>query len=194
MTRLISVKNRKVRESYGGYDDLLLARRLVGAGVPVVTLPARFVVRVPGAPDPGGWDTHAHNFKILREKLPRYDHAIAALINDLDSHGLLEDTAVVVWGEFGRQPKVGNVTPDGRGHWPSAGFALLAGGGLQTGQIVGETDKHGERTTGRIITPANVLATLYEVLGIDLAQTTLPDFSGRPQYLLDDCEPIRELL
>lgn len=77
--------------------------------LPVVTLPARFPVRVPGAPDPGGWDTHAYNFKLLRENLPRYDHAIAALINDLDDRGRLDDTAIVVWGEFGRRPKVGNI-------------------------------------------------------------------------------------
>lgn len=189
----ISQESQKTRESYGGYDDFLLARRLVEAGVPVVTLPARFPVRVDGAPDPGGWDTHAYNFKLLREKLPRYDHAVAALINDLSQRGLLDETAVVVWGEFGRQPKVGNVTPDGRGHWPSAGFALLAGGGMNTGRIVGETDKHGERATGRPLSPSNVLATLYHVLGIDLNQT-LPDHAGRPQFLLEDREPIRELL
>lgn len=189
----ISREPKSVRDSYGGYDDFLLARRLVEAGVPVVTLPARFRVRIPGVPDPGGWDTHASNFKLLREKLPRYDHAVAALINDLSERGLLEETAVVVWGEFGRQPKVGNVTPDGRGHWPAAGFALLAGGGLSTGQIIGGTDKRGERSVGRPLSPANVLATLYRVLGIDLNQT-LPDHAGRPQYLLEDREPIRELL
>ncbi len=189
----ISQEPKSVRESYGGYDDFLLARRLVEAGVPVVTLPARFPVRVTGAPDPGGWDTHAYNFKLLREKLPRYDHAVAALINDLSDRGRLDDTAIVIWGEFGRQPKVGNVTPDGRGHWPAAGFALLAGGGMKTGQIVGETDPRGERSTGRPLSPSNVLATLYEVLGINLSQT-LPDHSGRPQYLLEDREPIRELL
>lgn len=189
----ISQEPKSVRESYSGYDDFLLARRLVEAGVPVVTLPARIRVRIPGAPDPGGWDTHAHNFKLLREKLPRYDHAISALINDLHNRGRLEDTAVVVWGEFGRQPKVGNVTPDGRGHWPAAGFALLAGGGLKTGQIIGETDKRGERATGNPLSPQNVLATLYHVLGINPSQT-LPDHAGRPQYLLDDREPIHQLL
>lgn len=182
-----------VRDSYGGYDEFLLARRLVEAGVPVVTLPARFPVRVAGAPDPGGWDTHAYNFKLLREKLPRYDRALAALLRDLADRGRLDDTAVVVWGEFGRQPKVGNVTPDGRGHWPTAGFALLAGGGLRTGQVVGNTDRLGERATGRPFSPSNVLATLYHVLGINPSQT-LPDRAGRPQYLLEDREPIRELV
>ncbi|MFT5328739.1 MAG: hypothetical protein ACI8P0_006654, partial [Planctomycetaceae bacterium] len=177
----------------GGYDEFLRARRLVEAGVPVVTLPARFPVRVNGAPDPGGWDTHAYNFKLLKEKLPRYDHAIAALINDLSQRGLLDDTAIVVWGEFGRRPKIGNVTPDGRSHWPAAGFALLAGGGLKTGQVVGETDRLGEASTGRPFVPSNILATLYHTLGISLRQT-LPDHAGRPQFLLDEREPLRQLL
>lgn len=189
----ISQEPEHVRAAYGGYDDFLLARRLVEAGVPVVTVPARFHVRVTGATDPGGWDTHATNFKLLHAKLPRYDHALAALINDLSDRGLLDDTAIVVWGEFGRQPKIGDVTPDGRGHWPAAGFALLAGGGLKTGQIIGETDKVGGRATGQPYVPSNVLATLYHVLGINLSQT-FPDLAGRPQFILDNREPIRELL
>jgi uncharacterized protein (DUF1501 family) len=189
----ISQESQSVRDSYGGYDEFLRARRLVEAGVPVVTLPARFPVRVNGAPDPGGWDTHAYNFKLLKEKLPRYDHAIAALINDLSQRGLLDDTAIVVWGEFGRRPKIGNVTPDGRSHWPAAGFALLAGGGLKTGQVVGETDRLGEASTGRPFVPSNILATLYHTLGISLRQT-LPDHAGRPQFLLDEREPLRQLL
>lgn len=189
----ISQESQSVRDSYGGYDEFLQACRLVEAGVPVVTLPARIPVKVPGAPDPGGWDTHAYNFKLLKEKLPRYDHAIAALINDLNHRGLLEDTAIVVWGEFGRRPKIGNVTPDGRSHWPAAGFALLAGGGMRTGQVVGETDRLGEESTGRKLVPSNILATLYKVLGISLSQT-LPDHAGRPQFLLDERQPLRELL
>jgi hypothetical protein len=189
----ISQESQNVRDSYGGYDEFLQARRLVEAGVPVVTLPARFPVRVNGAPDPGGWDTHAYNFKLLKEKLPRYDHAIAALVNDLSQRGLLDDTAIVVWGEFGRRPKIGNVTPDGRSHWPAAGFALLAGGGLKTGQVVGETDRLGEAATGRPFVPSNILATLYHTLGISLRQT-LPDHSGRPQFLLEEREPLRQLL
>lgn len=188
----ISQEPEAIRQAYGGYDDFLLARRLVEAGVPVVTLPARFPVKVDGANDPGGWDTHAWNFKLLREKLPRYDHAVAALINDLSQRGLLEETAVVVWGEFGRQPKVGNVTPDGRGHWPSAGFAMLAGGGMNTGQIVGATDRLGEKSIGHPFKPADVLATLYRVMGISLSQT-LNDHSGRPRYVQEEGEPIREL-
>lgn len=188
----VSREPARVRESYGGYDDFLRARRLVEAGVSIVTLPASFLVNVPGVIDPG-WDTHGSNFVLLRHKLPRYDLAVTALINDLDQRGLLDDVAVLIYGDFGRRPRIGDVTPDGRGHWPGAGFAFLAGGGLRTGQVIGETDSRAERAKGRPFTPANVLATLYRVLDIDLA-TTFPDHSGRPQYLLDGQQPIAELL
>jgi uncharacterized protein (DUF1501 family) len=99
--------------------------------------------------------------------------------------------AVLVWGEFGRTPKVNNV--EGRDHWPSAGFALFAGGGFRTGQVVGETDGKGAEPKRRAVGPQNVLATLYHALGID-PTLTLPDFTGRPTPLLDDAEPIRELV
>lgn len=191
----VSQEPALVRESYGGYDDFLRARRLVEAGVSIVTLPQSFLVQVPGRPDiiDPGWDTHGWNFELLRRKLPRYDLAITALINDLDQRGLLDDVAVLVYGDFGRRPRIGDVTPDGRGHWPGAGFALLGGGGLRTGQYIGETDARAERAKGRPFTPANVLATLYKLLGINL-DTTFPDHSGRPQFLLDGQQPIAELL
>lgn len=188
----VSREPSRVRESYGGYDDFLRARRLVEAGVSIVTLPASFLVQVPGIIDPG-WDTHGSNFAILRRKLPRYDLAVTALLNDLDQRGLLDDVAVLIYGDFGRRPRIGDVTPDGRGHWPGAGFAFLAGGGLRTGQIIGETDARAERARGNPFTPANVLATLYKLLGIDLA-TTFLDHSGRPQFLLDGQQPLDELL
>jgi hypothetical protein len=104
---------------------------------------------------------------------------------------------VMIGGEMGRYPVVGKggcgASPDGRGHWTHAGFSLISGGGLQMGQVIGRTDKHADRPVGNPYTPQNLLATLYRALGIDLA-TTLPDHSGRPMYLLDDCEPIKELL
>jgi uncharacterized protein (DUF1501 family) len=103
---------------------------------------------------------------------------------------LAEDVAVVVWGEFGRTPRVSG--RGGRDHWPPAGFVLFAGGGLRTGQVIGATDRRGERPTTRPVGPQRVLATLYRVLGIDPA-TALPDPQGRPVPLLDDREPIAEL-
>ncbi|MGE3804868.1 MAG: DUF1501 domain-containing protein [Gemmataceae bacterium] len=184
----------RLRACYGPAGaDLLRARRLVEAGVSVVSVAARFSVRVGTINDPGGWDTHGNNFKLLRAKLPIYDQAVAALITDLHERGQLDDVAVVIWGEFGRTPRIGDSTKDGRGHWPSAGCALLAGGGLRTGQLVGETDARAEKPRFRAYTPQHVLATLYHVFGIDL-DTTLPDHNGRPQYLLDRTEKIASLI
>jgi hypothetical protein len=185
----------RLREQYGSAGvDFLRARRLVEAGVSVVSVAARFSVRIGGGIfDPGGWDTHGYNFKILRAKLPIYDQAIFALLSDLSTRGLDQDVAVVVWGEFGRTPRIGDSTPDGRGHWQNAGCALVAGGGLRMGQVVGETDRRAENPRSRAITAQHVLATLYHVLGID-PTTTLPDFTGRPQYLLDRPEKIAELI
>jgi hypothetical protein len=186
----------RVRERYGAAAglDFLRARRLVEAGVSVVSVASRFPVRIGGGIiDPGGWDTHGHNFTILRAKLPMYDQAVYALLTDLDERGLLDDVAVVIWGEFGRTPRIGDSTPDGRGHWHDSGFAFLAGGGLQTGQVIGESDARGERPRFRRYTPQHVLASLYHVLGIDPAATTLQDHSGRPRYLLDRPERIAAL-
>jgi hypothetical protein len=160
---------------------LLQARRLLEAGVAVVTVAFH------------DWDTHRYNFATLRQLLPPLDQALTALITDLDERGLLADMAVLMGGEFGRAPRVGDVTPDGRSHWPEAGFLWVAGGGLKGGQVVGATDARGERVVGNPIRMQNVLATLYHVLGIDPA-TTFPDYSGRPRCVLDDPQPVAELL
>ena len=111
---------------------------------------------------------------------------------DLSERGLLDDVAIVMGGEFGRTPRIGDATPDGRGHWPEAGFLCLAGGGLRTGQVIGATDSRGESVIGRPINFKNVLATVYHVLGIDTA-TTFLDYNARPQVLLDDRDVIRGL-
>ncbi len=140
-----------------------------------------------------GWDTHAHNFPALRNMLPALDQALYALVTDLDERGLLDDVVIVMGGEFGRTPRIGDQTPDGRGHWPEAGFLWVAGGGLRTGQILGATDQRGEQVVGRPIGMQRVLATVYHVLGIDPAQTIL-DHNGRPQFLLDDRAPLEALL
>ena len=167
-------------------SKVLLARRLVEAGVPVVTLAM------------GGWDHHGNLngvrgtiFQRFSEQLPAYDQSIHALVTDLHQRGLDRDVAVVVWGEFGRTPRVNK--NGGRDHWPPAGFALFAGGGFRTGQTIGRTDANGQRPEGKPYGPQNVLATLYGVLGIDPA-ATIADYNGRPMHLLDDRQPITELL
>jgi hypothetical protein len=167
------------RERYGKYsENILMARRLVEAGVPVVTLKV------------GDWDTHEKNFIDHKEQLPQLDQGVHALVSDLHDRGLEKDVAVVVWGEFGRAPRISR--GDGRDHWPDAGAAVLAGGGFKVGQVIGETDSHGGQSKGTPYTPANVLATLYRHLGIDPA-TTLPDHTKRPMHLLDDREVVKEL-
>src|SRR5262249_8188053 len=129
-------------------------------------------------------------FDQLGELLPWLDRSLYALLTDLHDRGLEKDVVVVVWGEMGRNPRVNQYA--GRDHWPQAGFALVAGGGLRMGQVIGGHDARGERPTGKPYTPQNVLATLYHVLGIDPART-LPDGQGRPRHLLDDREKINEL-
>lgn len=194
----LSREPESVRAAYGESTDFLLARRLVEAGVSVVTLPCRYSATI-GESFKGTldhWDTHWHNFKYLRLMLPKYDHAVSALITDLYQRGLDKDVTVVIWGEFGRTPLVDyTLVPGsgGRGHWPEAGFVLFSGGGLKMGQVIGETDGRAARAKGRPFTPSNVLATLYHTLGIDPAKT-FPDHSGRPRYILDEREPIRELV
>ncbi len=183
----------KLRERYGKGTEYILARRLVEAGVPVVTI----TPQNHGVPQKcnGQWDHHDHVFECLKAVLPQYDKSVHALITDLHDRGLSEDVAVVIWGEMGRTPRVGtqNGTTGGRDHWPQSGFAILAGGGFTTGQAVGATNAKGERPVGTPYTPQNVLATLYGHLGID-PQTTFPDHTGRPIFLLDDPTPIKEVL
>ncbi len=200
----ISREPGRVRQRYGPvarYKDptstgllwwdpapFLQARRLVEAGVPVVTLDA-------GSWDHHGADSASNIFESLRTLLPLLDHAIHGLVTDLDQRGLANEVAVVIWGEMGRTPRISERRPGhpGRDHWPEAGFALVAGGGLRMGQVIGSTDAHAGRARGKPCTPQNVLATVYHVLGID-AKATLPDHSGRPLYLLDDPEKIEALL
>jgi uncharacterized protein (DUF1501 family) len=199
----LSREPRPVRERYGaspGTQQFLLARRLVEAGVRVVTLCGGWVNDGEGnsSSNLSNWDTHEDNFERIRKQAPRLDHALYCLITDLHQRGLHEDVVVVACGEMGRSPRVGkpndggNASSSGRDHWET-GFALVSGGGLRMGQVVGETDRHGARAKGRPFTPQNLLATLYHLLDVDPA-TTFPDHNGRPQYLLDDRTRISELL
>src|SRR4029077_15139228 len=124
--------------------------------------------------------------------LPVLDRGIFALVSDLHQRGLDQDVAVVVWGEYGRTPRINRNA--GRDHWPQAMFALVAGGGFRMGQVIGATTARAERPVGSGYVPQNLLATLYkEVFDLDPA-ATLPDHSGRPVYLLDERETIKELI
>lgn len=177
----ISKEPEVIRRTYGPLTRFLQARRLVEAGVSVVTVLA-----------PGYWDTHGNNFRTLRQLLPVLDRGIFALVSDLHQRGLDRDVTVVVWGEYGRTPRINRDA--GRDHWPQAMFALVAGGGFRMGQVIGATSARAEHPVGGAYVPQNLLATLYrEVFAIDPA-TTLPDHTGRPIYLLDERESIRELI
>lgn len=185
-----------VRERYGfmpAYDPkasnrcgapawsqrILLARRLVEAGVRLVTVDLRW------------WDTHVKGFESLRDGfLPRFDRAYSALIDDLDQRGLLSSTLVVAWGEFGRTPKVNNDA--GRDHYPGVFSAALAGGPVQGGRVVGESDEKGAFPKANAKTPLDVLATLYRHLGIDIDQQYF-DRTGRPHPVLPGGKPLEEL-
>jgi hypothetical protein len=168
------------RDRYKGVEQFLTARRLIEVGVGCVTLAV------------GGWDTHSSNFKTLKQQLPLVDRGVAHLIQDLHDRGLEKDVVTVMWGEFGRTPKV-NGSDGGRDHWAPVMSALVAGGGLKMGQAIGSSSARGEYPRDRKVTPANVLSTLYHALGIDPSQT-FPSGSGRPMYILDDREPVVELL
>ena len=172
-------------------QKFLLARRLVEAGVPVVTLRA------------GGWDHHGNVvssqggtiFISLRSALPLLDQSIHALLTDLAERGLDKHVTVLLWGEMGRSPRIGTEAgrPSGRDHWAQASFALLSGAGLRMGQTVGDTGPRAERIAGAPFTPQNVLATLYHVLGIDPRQS-FKDLSGRPIPILDEGRAIEEIV
>jgi hypothetical protein len=176
---------KHVRERYGPQlfnwgKKLLTALRLVEAGVPVVMLQA------------GGWDTHYDNFGALRRLVPVLDRAIHSFVTDLHERGLDKEVLVIILGEFGRTPRISPAQKGGRNHWPETGFAVFAGA-VRAGQVIGETDSRAELPRTRRVRPQNVLATIYHVLGIDPRQQ-IPDLSGRPTALLDDGEPIAELV
>lgn len=175
----LSREETRTRDRYRGLDQFLTARRLVEAGVGCVTLAY------------GGWDTHGSNFIQLRTQLPELDRGIANLVQDLHDRGMDRDTIVVVWGEFGRTPRVnGNA---GRDHWAPVMSALIAGGGLRMGQAIGSSSARGESPRDRRCTVPQVLSTIYRAMGIDPSMT-FPNRSGRPMYILNDREPVTELL
>jgi hypothetical protein len=193
----VSREDPKVVERYGKNDptyqrdgapkmvqNFLIARRLVEAGARVVSM------------NYSRWDWHGGdgmNFPRTRQEAPLLDRALTALLQDLDERGLSDDVSVVVWGEFGRTPKINK--RNSRDHWPQVSFALMAGGGMRTGQVIGATNRYGEYATERPVSFQEVFATLYHNLGIDTQSVTVEDLRGRPQYLLDSgVQPIRELV
>ena len=181
-------KAQATDKAFGGAPQsahhLLLARRLVEAGVRCVTVAF------------GAWDWHANregSIEYLSKKyLPVFDHAVSVFLEDLEERGLLETTTVIAWGEFGRTPKIN--AKGGRDHWPGTQSVLLAGGGIQGGRVIGETDKIGSVPSSRPVHVQEIFATLYNNLGIDVNSDTVNDFNGRPRFLVTGgSQPIPEL-
>jgi hypothetical protein len=179
-----------VRERYGrslSGSSLLVARRLVEAGVTYVSVHAEIF-----GSNGHSYDMHENNFGMLKdENLPILDMAYPALIQDLDERGLLDSTLVVVMGEMGRSPKIN--AKAGRDHWPQCGFSLLTGGGVKSGMVFGATDKHAAYPTRDPVSPGDVVATIYHLLGID-PHMTVPDLSGRPIAIAHGGEPIWDVI
>jgi hypothetical protein len=188
----LSKEDPEIRQRYGTgkpyqfkYDGastnselVLMARRLVEVGVRCVTMTY------------GRWDSHGNNEGLVRHHGVRIDQAVAALVTDLDERGMLDDVTVLVWGEFGRTPRINKGA--GRDHWPQVSCAYMAGGGMQTGQAIGSTNRLGERAQTRPVHVQEIFATLYRNLGIDTKFVTIKDPAGRPQYL-SLMEPIHEV-
>ena len=203
-------EDSKTRDRYGRNQwgqQCLMARRLVEAGVELITT----TFDGPLCGRVANWDDHAvnhHIFEALEYRTPFFDRAVTALIEDIYARGLDERVLVVVTGEFGRTPRISRVASSGGGkasaprgvvqpgrdHWPSANSMLFAGGGIETGQVIGATDPRGEQVTRRRVGPEDFLATVYHHLGIDAGSIAIPDFSGRPVPILPNGKPIPELL
>ena len=200
-----AVRNRYGRHQWG--QQCLLARRLVEAGVEIIT--TEFDGPLCGRVQ--NWDDHSvnqHVFDAYKFRMPTFDQAISALIEDIYARGLSNRVLIVVTGEFGRTPRIsyvassgggvasgpaGTVQP-GRDHWPQANTMLFAGGGIQTGQVIGATDTRAEEPIERRVGPEDFLATIYQHLGIDMHSVAFPDPSGRPIPIIRSGRPIPELL
>jgi hypothetical protein len=189
----LSKEDPRVRDRYGdgkpykfqhdgaptANDQFLMARRLVEAGARCVTLTF------------GRWDSHGKNFDLVRDHGAKLDQCLTALVDDLSVRGMLDDVTVIAWGEFGRTPRINKEA--GRDHWPQVSCAILAGGGMRTGQVIGSTNRLGEHAKDRPVTFGDVFATLYHNLGLNTETATILDPTGRPQYLTDG-KVIRELV
>ncbi|MDR3620399.1 MAG: DUF1501 domain-containing protein [Paludisphaera borealis] len=178
----ITLEDPRIRDRYGRNSfgqRCLLARRLVEAGVPFVTL------------NEGGWDHHVSLFDGFEKRMPAFESSVAALIEDLNQRGMLDSTLVLALGEFGRTPKINKDA--GRDHWSNAMSVLVAGCGTPGGQVVGATDARGYAASERVLSPENFAATVYAKLGIDPGKMLYTP-SGRPTFLVSDPTPIRELM
>jgi hypothetical protein len=190
----------RIRERYGQTtvgQSLLMARRLIEAGVPLLTVNWQDETKIDGVNT--CWDTHQNNFAKLKHLLcPLFDQAFSAFIADLDQRGLLETTLVVALGEFGRTPKLGQFTQSsntqktGRDHWPHAFTALLAGGGVRGGQVYGSTTRDGGYISDRPVTPADLTATILHHLGIDSTQQYEDEFQ-RLRNRLSEGKVVKDL-
>jgi hypothetical protein len=181
----IEKEDPKVRERYKDVNgmnlhEFLTARRLLEVGARVVSFSF------------GGWDTHSDNFNSLRRQLPAVDVGVSCLIEDLEQRGMLQDTIIVMWGEFGRSPRITNTA--GRDHWSRAMSCFIAGGGLKTGQVIGSTNRFGETAQDNPVHLQQIFANLYQHMGIDPLNDAILDPIGRPQHLVDHPEVIRELI
>lgn len=190
----LGLEDKRVRERYGKgdakvhgdaapmlNDQFLMARRLVEAGARVVTVAYGF------------WDYHGKNFQNARNDLPMLDQGVTALVQDLHDRGLDKDVSVIVWGEFGRTPTINK--DGGRDHWPRVSCAVMAGGGMKTGQVIGSTDRLGGEAADRPVHFQEVFATLYHRMGIDVNKAVMHDLTSRPQFLVDNnYQPMRELI
>ncbi len=200
----VAAEPQTIRERYGETVNgmsLLLARRLVEAGVPFITV--FWLEAGVGSPlakkckSAGGWDTHGNNFNCLKEDLlPEFDRGFSALIEDLQQRGLLDETLVMITSEMGRTPKIGDPrsggnSGQGRDHWTHCLTDVLAGGGIRGGRTYGTSDRLGEYPADLPVTPADVTKTVYHAMGVN--DLTAKDNDGRVYNLLDEGRPIVEL-
>ena len=199
----LSLEEPRIRKRYGNFlagQQLLMARRLVEAGVSVVVvrfIPVGDKTKHKKLQEHNSWDDHSESvniFDISRQRDPQMDHAVSALFEDLGNRGLDKKVLVVLAGEFGRSPRIENQAGrPGRGHWGAASSVLFYGGGFNMGQVIGSTDKHAGHPVDRALKPQDVLATIYHHLGIDPHYQFL-DNLGRPHLVLPHGEPIEELV
>lgn len=198
-----------IRDRYGRHQwgqQCLMARRLVEAGVEIIT--TEFDGPLCGRVQ--NWDDHSvnqHIFDAYNFRMPTFDQSVSALIEDIYARGLDQRVLVVVTGEFGRTPRISHIASSGGGvasgpegtiqpgrdHWPQANTMLFAGGGIRTGQVIGRTNARAEEPIDRRVGPEDVLATIYQHLGIDFRNVAPPDFSGRPIPIIRNGQPIPEL-